>query len=184
MIWELFINFFKIGMTSFGGGLASLAVIQAQIVDNKQWIDLDTFTNMVTISEMTPGPIGINAATFIGMQLNGLLGAIAATLGFVVPSFIIVSILSKVYLKYQNLEFIQIVLKTLRPVVVALIFSAGLKIFLNIIFIDENYLLKDINIQAVSYFIVTLILIRNFKMSAVLAMFLIGFINIGVNVFF
>ena len=83
---ELFWSFFQIGLFSFGGGYAALPLIQAQVVDVHHWLSLSELTDLVTISQMTPGPIAINAATFVGIQLGGPLGAVVCTLGCVLPS--------------------------------------------------------------------------------------------------
>ncbi len=125
---KLFWSFFQIGAFSVGGGMAAMPLIQNQVVDIHGWISLTEFTDLITIAEMTPGPIAINSATFVGTHIAGLPGAIVATIGCVVPSCIIVSILAFLYFKYQNLAIIQGVLGGLRPAVVALIASAGVSI--------------------------------------------------------
>ena len=99
---QLFISFFKVGLFSFGGGYAALPLIQDQIVTNNGWISMEEFTHLITISQMTPGPIAINAATFVGIKVAGLPGAILATVGCIAPSCIIVTILAILYLKYRN----------------------------------------------------------------------------------
>ncbi len=113
MLLQLLISFLKIGAFSFGGGYAALPLIQNEVVNIHQWISMTEFTNLVTISQMTPGPIAINTATFVGMKVSGVLGAIIATLGCVLPSCIIVTMLAWLYLKYRQLDTLQSVLKTL-----------------------------------------------------------------------
>lgn len=130
MLLELFWAFFQIGAMSIGGGYAAMPLIRAQVVDLHGWLTMTEFTDLVTIAEMTPGPIAINGATFVGTQIAGLPGAIAATLGCVVPSSAIVLILAWLYNRYRNLTVIQGILSGLRPAVVALIASAGLSILL------------------------------------------------------
>lgn len=100
---ELFWSFFQIGLFSIGGGYAALPMIQQQIVELHGWLTMTSFTDVVTIAEMTPGPIALNAATFVGTQLAGLPGAIIATLGCVTPSCIIVIFLAWLYSKYREL---------------------------------------------------------------------------------
>ena len=126
--FQLYWSFFKIGLFSIGGGYASLPLIQKEIVELHEWLTMTEFTDIITISQMTPGPIAINTSTFVGTQIGGLLGAIVATLGCVTPSFIIVLILAYIYVKYKNLTIISDILYGLRPAVVSLIGVAGISI--------------------------------------------------------
>ena len=123
---QLFYTFFKIGLFGFGGGYAMLSMIQGEVVTRYGWVTSQEFTDIVAISQMTPGPIGINAATFVGTKVAGLPGAIAATVGFVFPSVFIVLALAKLFFKYGDIGPIRGILNGLRPAVVALICSAGL----------------------------------------------------------
>ncbi|MTL75599.1 chromate transporter, partial [Turicibacter sanguinis] len=100
---KLFLSFFQIGLFSFGGGYAALPLIEEQVVVQNGWLSMTGFTDIITISQMTPGPIVINAATFVGMQIAGLLGAIIATMGCVSPSCIIVLTLAFLYQPYKEL---------------------------------------------------------------------------------
>ena len=122
---QLLLSFLQIGLLSIGGGYAALPIIQSQVVDLHHWITMREFADILTISQMTPGPIAINGATFVGTKIAGLPGAIVASVGVVIPSFIIVLTLAFIYYKYRQLDTIQAVLKGLRPAVVALIASAG-----------------------------------------------------------
>lgn len=124
--WELFWSFVKVGAFCVGGGYASMPLIQAQVIDEHGWMTMQQFIDIFTISQMTPGPIGINAATFVGTKVAGVPGAIAATVGFAFPSVIIVLILAKLFFKYGDIGPVRGVLNGLRPAVVALICSAGL----------------------------------------------------------
>lgn len=103
-----------------------MPLIQAQTVDIHHWLTLTEFANLVTIAEMTPGPIAINSATFVGMKVAGLSGVLVATLGNVLPSCIIIIILARLYEKYSKQTLLKNVLENVRPVVVAAIFTAGL----------------------------------------------------------
>ena len=125
---QLFLSFLQIGLFSFGGGYAAMPLIQNQVVDIYHWLSLAEFTDLVTISQMTPGPIAINSATFVGMKIAGIPGAIVATLGCILPSCILVTILAYIYIKYRHLKTIQDILKVLRPAVISLIAVAGLSI--------------------------------------------------------
>ncbi len=105
-----------------------MPLIQGQVVTMHQWLSMSEFTDLITISQMTPGPIAVNSATFVGIKVAGLPGAIAATAGCILPSCILVTVIAKLYLKYRNMELLQGVLGSLRPAVVAMIASAGILI--------------------------------------------------------
>ena len=96
---ELFLSFLQIGLFSFGGGYAALPLIQGQIVTVHGWLGMSEFTDLITISQMTPGPIAINAATFVGIKIAGVPGALAATLGCILPSCVIVTLIARLYLQ-------------------------------------------------------------------------------------
>ena len=125
---QLFWSFFQIGLFAVGGGYAALPLIQSQVVAQNAWLTLSEFTDIVTISQITPGPIAINAATFVGIRIAGVGGALIATLGCVTPSFVISLVLGKLYFRYRQLSIIQGALGGLRPAVTGLIASAGLSI--------------------------------------------------------
>lgn len=121
---QLFLEFAKISLVCVGGGYASMPLIQASVVDGYHWLTLSEFIDIFTISQMTPGPIGINAATFAGMKIAGVLGAVCATMGFVTPSLFLCIILAKIIFKYGDLGAIHGILNGLRPAVMALIAAA------------------------------------------------------------
>ncbi len=127
---QLFWSFFQVGLFSFGGGYAAMPLIQAQVVDLYGWLNMTEFADIITISQMTPGPIAINSATFVGMRIAGIPGALVATVGCVLPSCIVSLLLAKLYLKYRSLDLIHGALGGLRPAVIALIASAGVTILL------------------------------------------------------
>ena len=126
----LFWEFAKVGLFCVGGGYASMPLIQAVVVEGYHWLTLSEFIDIFTISQMTPGPIGINAATFAGTKIAGLGGAVAATAGFVTPSFLLGILLARLFYKYGDIGPIRGVLNGLRPAVVALIVSAGISFIL------------------------------------------------------
>jgi chromate transporter len=167
---ELFWSFLQIGLFSFGGGMATIPLIQNQVVEFHGWLTLTEFTDLVTISEMTPGPIAINAATFVGTQIAGFGGALASTLGCILPSCIIVLTLAWLYSRYKELVVIKGVLAGLRPTVVALILSAGLSILVLSFWgthgIDWN--VASVDMIAVVLFAVWLFLLRKFKLNPIL----------------
>lgn len=125
---QLLWAFLQVGALSIGGGYAAMPLIREQTVAAYTWLTAAEFSDLVTIAEMTPGPIALNAATFVGMRTAGLAGAVTATIGCVLPSILIVSILSWLYVRYRSGKTMQTVLGTLRPVVVALIASAAVSL--------------------------------------------------------
>lgn len=175
---QLFLSFLQIGAFSFGGGYAAMPLIQNQVVDLHQWLSLSEFTNLVTISQMTPGPIAVNSATFVGIKTAGILGAIVATLGCILPSCIIVTIIAWLYLKYRNMKTLQVVLSTLRPAVVSLIATAGLTIIVSAIFGETGSSIETIKIQMVVIFGICMLLLMKWKMNPIFVMVLAGILNV------
>lgn len=126
----LFLNFFKIGLFTFGGGYAMVAVIERELVERKNWISHDEFLDVVAIAESTPGPIAINSATYIGYKRAKVIGSFFATLGVVLPSFIIIFVISLFYKQFLALEYVSYAFMGIRAGVAFLILSAGVKMFL------------------------------------------------------
>lgn len=137
--WELFWSFVKVGAFCVGGGYASMPLIQAEVIENHAWMTMAQFIDIFTISQMTPGPIGINAATFVGTKVAGLPGAIAATVGFVFPSVFIVLALAALFFRYGDIGPVRGILNGLRPAVVALICSAGLSFIFLALWNTESF---------------------------------------------
>ena len=169
---QLYWSFFKIGLFSIGGGYASLPLIEKEIVEYHKWIDMTAFTDIITISQMTPGPIAINSSTFVGIQVGGIPGAIVATLGCVTPSVIIVLFLAHIYMKYRNLELMSSILYGLRPAVVSLIGAAGISIIYLAFFGQKVVDWSNININYISVvlFAVSMFFLRKFKTSPIYVM--------------
>ena len=126
---DLFITFSKIGLFTFGGGYAMIPLIQREVVDDKEWISSDELLDVVAIAESTPGPIAINAATFIGRKTAGIKGAVCATLGVTLPSFFIILIISYVLKAFEDLKLVQYAFFGVRAGVLALIFKALVTLF-------------------------------------------------------
>lgn len=127
---QLLFVFFKIGLFSFGGGYAILAMMNQEIVDIHQWVSAKEFIDIVAISQSTPGPIAINAATYIGYKAapNGFLGSAIATFGVVLPSLIIMLIICNFFFKFKNNKYMESALKGLRPATVGLIAAAAVAV--------------------------------------------------------
>jgi chromate transporter len=183
---ELIWSFFQIGLFSFGGGYAALPLIQQQVVAIHGWLTLQEFTDVLTISQMTPGPIAINAASFVGTRVGGILGAIAATFGTVLPAIFIILALAWFYYRYNSLSVMQGALSGLRPAVVALIGSAGLAILLTVLFgspaLPESF--DGVSIYAVLMFFVGMVLLRMHKLHPILLIVGFGGITMVLGMFF
>lgn len=126
---ELFVTFFKIGLFTFGGGYAMISIIEDNCVEQKEWITHDEMMNVTVIAESTPGPIAINCATFVGYKVAGMLGAIFATVGVVLPSFIIILIISFFLDNFLEISLIANAFTGIKVAVGILIFNAGLNMF-------------------------------------------------------
>ena len=124
LLIRLFIAFLKIGTFSFGGGYAMLPFIQKEIVESNTWISMSEFTDIIGISQMTPGPVAINSATFVGYKVGGVIGSIIATLGVITTSFILITIINKLLSKLKESKVVKAALLGMRPVLIALIIYA------------------------------------------------------------
>ena len=178
---RLFLSFLQVGLFSIGGGYAAMPLIQSQAIDKYGWLTLDEFTDLISIAEMTPGPIAVNAATFIGTRMAGLPGALVATFGDILPSFFIVSILFLIYKKFGKLPAIQTALSYLRPAVTALIASAGLTILLNVLNISAGMAVNEFNFIAAAVFVIAFIVLRKFKPSPIIVMLASGGVYTAVS---
>ena len=176
---ELLISFMQIGLFSVGGGYAALSLIQDQAVNVHGWLTLQSFADVMTISQMAPGSIAINCAVFVGMQVAGLPGAVAAAIGCALPSSIIIMILSFAYYRYRGIDPVQSVLNGLRPAVVAMIATAALSL-ISVAFLD-NCAPGDINLLNVIIFLLSLAVLRRFKASPIIIIIGAGAIGLAVN---
>lgn len=185
LLFQLFLCFIQVGLFSVGGGYAAIPLIQNQIVDIHHLMTLEEFTDLITIAEMTPGPISINSATFVGMRLHGIPGAILCTLGCILPSFFICLALAHFYYKYRSFSGVQKVLAALRPAVVALIASAGISILLLALFGAEKeaILSSELHIPELLLFLGALFLLRKYKTGAITIIFGTGVIGAVVYLF-
>ncbi|MFW5486300.1 MAG: chromate transporter [Spirochaetaceae bacterium JB067] len=178
MLGQLFLSFVSIGALSFGGGLAALPLIQQQVVINHQWMSLTEFTNLISIAEMTPGPIAINSATFVGMRLNSFTGALIATLGCLIPSLLFVVFLGFIYFRYKELDWMKGILAGLRPAIVAMISSAGLSIFLLAIFGEAHDSFSPVSLII---FIAVFLILRLKKINPIILLLLSGGIQVVIS---
>lgn len=179
---KLFLTFFQIGLFGFGGGYAMLSMIQGEVVTSNGWLSAAEFTDIVAISQMTPGPIGINSATYVGYtaainagysHVWGIIGSTVATFAVVLPSFILMIAISKFFLKYQKHPIVEAVFRGLRPAVVGLLAAAALALMT-----IENFGSWHTNryqfIVSIIIFLVAFIGTRKFKISPILMIVLCG----------
>ena len=179
---ELFYTFFKIGLFSFGGGYGMLSVIQGEIVARHGWLTVQEFTDIVAVSQMTPGPIGINAATYVGYTaidnagyspLMAVIGSLLASFAVMLPSFVLMLVVSRFFMKYSKHTSIERVFAVLRPVVVGLIASAAL-----LLMSRENFGLPQESplqfIVSVALFLFSFVAVKRFGISPILVLVISG----------
>lgn len=176
---QLFWSFFQIGLFSIGGGYASLPLLQEQIVSIHNWLSIDEYWDIVTISQMTPGPISINAATFVGTKVGGPFGAVVATFGFVLPSVIVVSILYIIYKKYRKISAMNSILTGLRPAVIGLIASAGVFMVVSSFWKSGTFSLNfnELDFFSMIVFSTCLFAIRKYKANPLIVIFAAGAVS-------
>ncbi|WP_276881856.1 chromate transporter [Anaerococcus tetradius] len=184
MLINLYITFFKIGLFSFGGGYASLPLIQQEVVASNNWLSTNEFNDLITISQMTPGPIAINSATFVGTRLYGVVGGLVATLGCVTPSLIIVGMLAYFYKKYKNLTTISNILYLLRPAIISMILIAGVEILRTAIFTDGRMSFSNLDYYMLVLFILSFLVMVKRKTDPIKLMLGSGLIYLLVNILF
>ena len=139
---DLFFTFAKIGLFTFGGGYAMLPLIQKEVIAHN-WMKVEDIVNFIAVSESTPGPFAINIATYVGTETGGFFGAVCATLGVVLPSFIVILIVARVYKRFKESSIVKSVMTGLRPAVIGLIGSAIVTILLTV-FLPNGFDLKAI----------------------------------------
>ena len=182
---QLFYTFFKIGLFGFGGGYAMLSMIQGEVVTRYGWISASEFTDIVAVSQMTPGPIGINSATYVGYSavVNagyatwvGIAGAAVSTLAVIMPSFLIMLALSRLLLRYKNHPTVKSIFATLRPSVVGLLASAALLLMNTENFGSPSTSSMQFGLSLL-LFISSFIAVWRFKVSPILLIILCGAIG-------
>lgn len=182
---QLFYTFFKIGLFGFGGGYAMLSMIQGEVVTRYGWISSSEFTDIVALSQMTPGPIGINSATYVGYSSIvgagyspgiGVIGSIIATFAVCLPSFILMLLISKYFLKYQKHPAVEAVFRGLRPAVVGLLAASAL-----LLLKPENFGTPDESVMqfiiSIVLFIGTFIATYRYKMNPITLIIICGAIG-------
>lgn len=174
---ELFLNFIMIGALSFGGGYGTLSLIEEIAIEKMEWITHEQLYDVITISEITPGPIALNAASFTGYTAGGFLGSLIATLGCTLPSCVIMGILTYVYTKYRKTGAVSSVIGTVKPAVCSLVFAAFCTVFLPVCFGVKSVTMlenAEINVVTLLIFVCAFVLCRTRKLSPILIIFACG----------
>lgn len=182
---QLYLEFCKIGLVCVGGGYASMPLIQNVVVDTYHWMTISEFIDIFTISQMTPGPVGINAATFCGSKVAGVPGSILATMGFVSPALIICIIVMFLLKKYGEITSIKAILSGLRPAVTALMSVAAIS-FITLTLWDSDHIPQDtldIDLKAAIILVIAYILVRK-KMSVIRLLILSGIMGLISGILF
>ena len=164
ILLKLFWAFLQVGLFTFGGGYAMLPLVQQQVLDGG-WMSADEFTDLLAISQMTPGPIAINTATFVGLKTAGIGGAFVATFSFILPSVVVISVLAYLYRRYSELPVIQNVLMGIRPAAAGLILAAAVGILGTALFGAElaQVSVADVNVIALVMTAAGVVVLRIFK---------------------
>lgn len=168
LLLKLFISFFKIGAFSFGGGYAMLPLIEEEIIQVHGWLTTSEFIDILAVSEMTPGPIAINAATFLGYKVSGVAGSIVSTIAVVLPAFIVMSLIFHFVFKFKSSPYMDWVFKGIRPVVLGLIAAAAVTVGKNA-FTD----IKSVLIAGILFYLVSFK-----KLNAILSIVLAGIMGV------
>ena len=175
IVWKLFFVFFKIGLFSIGGGYAIIPLIQEQVVKNTGWISEKMFTDIITISQMTPGPLAVNTSTFVGLQISGIIGAIAATIGCILCGIIISLILYNFFQTHQKSAYVLEVLNGLKSASLGLIISAASTIILLALYGSQSKIdFFSLNWIALLIFLTMLFLLRKWKLNPIVIIFISG----------
>ncbi|HOQ36297.1 MAG TPA: chromate transporter [Acetivibrio sp.] len=197
--WLLFWTFFKIGAVSFGGGYAMIPLMQEEL-EALGWMDAEEFANILAVSEMTPGPLATNTATYVGAKTAGVLGSMAATLGVALPSLVIITLVARFFIQFKESKLVNSILQVIRPVTIGLISSA-------VIFISQTSILKSkiefpglfellkgnvssliSSIQpdfaGITIFVIILVAIAKYKLHPILAIMLSALLGIASYIIF
>ena len=169
---ELLWVFVQVGLFSIGGGYAAVPVIQSRVVEAKRWLTVNDFTDLIAIAEMTPGPIAVNSATFVGTRIAGVAGGIVATVGCILPSAVIVSLLAFLYFRFRSLTAVRDTLDILRPAVAALISAAGISMLILSFWGEEGFSpdASALNVVSVVIFGMAFCFLRKFRTNPVFVM--------------
>jgi chromate transporter len=178
MLLKIMFSFMKVCLLAFGGAYSAVPLVAREIVDVQKWMTYPEFADLLALDELTPGPIMINCATFVGMKLAGVPGAIAASLGCCVPPAIICFILDMLYRKYREIPMVAVVLQAMRCMSLALIISTLIDLSLNILFPGSDLLLMNLDIISLALAVTAFILIRKDVINPILVLMGCGAVRI------
>ena len=178
MLLKIMFSFMKVCLLAFGGAYSAVPLVAREIVDVQQWMTYPEFADLLALDELTPGPIMINCATFVGMKLAGVPGAIAASLGCCVPPAIICFILDMLYRKYREIPMVAVVLQAMRCMSLALIISTLIDLSLNILFPGSELLLMNLDLISLVLAVTAFILIRKDVINPILVLIGCGALRI------
>jgi len=170
MNFLLFIEFFKIGLFAIGGGLVTIPFLY-DLANKTGWFSATTIPNMIALSESTPGPLGINMATYTGFTINGILGGLLGTLGLITPSVIIIVLIAKLLKKYRQNQYVQKLFNAIKPAVLALILVVGITLF-------QQTVLTGTILKKLILFLLLFLLIQKTKLHPIFFIILSGLIGI------
>lgn len=172
---QVFVSFFQIGLFSIGGGYAIIPMIQEQVVNLHGWVSQRTFTDIITISQMTPGPLAVNTSTFVGIQIAGIPGAVIATVGCVISGITISLCLYRFFQRHQGSAYVFEVLNGLKAASLGLIVSAAVTILLlTFCGVSDLSQVSGIDWSAVAVFAICIAVLRKWKINPILLMILTG----------
>ena len=171
---RLFAGFMYIGLMAIGGGYAALPFLRQQCVSVYQWITMTEFADLLTLSQITPGAIAINSASFVGTKVGGVAGAVIATAGFILPPFLITSFLWFVYKKYSKMDLMQGILYGLKPTVVALIAASGISVLQIALWGEAAVSLGTLSWLSVGIILAAFLVLRRWKLSSLTIIFAAG----------
>ena len=181
IIWKLFNTFLKIGLLSIGGGYAIIPLIQEQVVEKNSWISEKMFTDIITISQMTPGPLAVNTSTFVGLQVGGIAGALMATIGCILFGIIISLALYKFFQIHQDSEYVFEVLNGLKSASLGLIISAASTIILLALYGSSELQMDFLspNWIALLIFLTLLFVLRKWKLNPIIIILISGIVGLA-----
>lgn len=181
LLLKIIFTFMKIGALSFGGAYASIPIVERQVVEISKWMSYEEFADLMALDELTPGPILINSATFVGMKVAGIPGAVAATLGCILVPCVISFILIMIYRRYRKINVISDVLFTLKSMATAMVLSTALTIIINAVFPGKLVAINNVDYLMLVMMIVSLLIIRKYQLNPIYVMLGCGFINLLVR---
>lgn len=180
VLWKLFWSTLYLSAFTFGGGYVIVTLMKRKFVDQFHWIEENEMLDLVAIAQSAPGAVAVNGAVAVGYKLAGIPGAVVATIGSVLPSCILVTLIAQLYLKYRSLDALRSVLGTLRPAVVAMIASAGVSILMTAFWGEGAAVtLAETNWVLFGIFAVCFLLLRKTKLNPIAVMVLAGVLNLA-----